>query len=347
MAVTVSGMGASDRTFFADSPVVVAVQVTGWGRQSPFTIVRLEVRYDGRAVGRFQADTGGQTTMEFDISTALKAIWSDYDYQAEVASADAQAEGPLRAARAYTIEASSEYLDTDGELVTASSGEIEAGRCVRGGYTEWERRKIGSAEEGDVAWLTNTNFRSGNASTKPTAQPERVGIDSITSWTGVTPQGTQTYFYGPSVAGASDRTAPHPPLVLRDSVPYADFLFLNRRGAVESCSASALEAMQIENDIRQYSLIGRPAFVPSPSLTAIGTDGRRSWAMSSGRLSREWCEWWKTEFLGGKRKRWWMKYQGSYVPVIVEPAKKQVTIYDRSKQQMSSVEFTVTLALEG
>jgi hypothetical protein len=31
----------------------------------------------------------------------------------------------------------------------------------------------------------------------------------------------------------------------------------------------------------------------------------------------------------------------------VEPAKKQTGIYDRTKQQMPSVEFTVTLALEG
>jgi len=35
------------------------------------------------------------------------------------------------------------------------------------------------------------------------------------------------------------------------------------------------------------------------------------------------------------------------VPVIVEPSKKSITIYDRSKQQMPHVDFTVTLALEG
>jgi hypothetical protein len=46
-------------------------------------------------------------------------------------------------------------------------------------------------------------------------------------------------------------------------------------------------------------------------------------------------------------RQWWMLYKGSFVPVIVEPAKKQTSIYDRAKQQMPSVEFTVTLALEG
>ena len=52
-------------------------------------------------------------------------------------------------------------------------------------------------------------------------------------------------------------------------------------------------------------------------------------------------------------RQWWMLWKGpgqdtaSYVPVIVEPAKKQTSVYDKSKQQMPSVEFTVTLALEG
>jgi hypothetical protein len=86
---------------------------------------------------------------------------------------------------------------------------------------------------------------------------------------------------------------------------------------------------------------------------AIGSDGRRSWQMSSGYVTREWAEWWATEFIGGKRKRWWMLWQGPglatprYVPVVVEPAKKSINIYDRAKQQLASVDFTVTLALEG
>jgi hypothetical protein len=67
--------------------------------------------------------------------------------------------------------------------------------------------------------------------------------------------------------------------------------------------------------------------------------------MSSGRQTREWTEWWTLEFL--MARKWWMKYQGSFVPVIVEPAKKSNGIYDKAKQQMASVEFTVTLALEG
>ena len=38
---------------------------------------------------------------------------------------------------------------------------------------------------------------------------------------------------------------------------------------------------------------------------------------------------------------------GTFVPVIVEAEKKSMNIYDRVKQQMPHVDFTVTLALEG
>lgn len=67
--------------------------------------------------------------------------------------------------------------------------------------------------------------------------------------------------------------------------------------------------------------------------------------MSSGLQTREWAEWWTVEFL--MARQWWMQYQGKFVPVVVAPAKKQTNIYDRAKQQMASVEFTVTLAMEG
>ena len=46
-------------------------------------------------------------------------------------------------------------------------------------------------------------------------------------------------------------------------------------------------------------------------------------------------------------RQWWMWCDDRWLPVIVTPAKKSTGIYDRAKQQMPSVEFTVTLALEG
>ena len=103
--------------------------------------------------------------------------------------------------------------------------------------------------------------------------------------------------------------------------------------------------MNITVETQQYARAGRPTFKPERSLMAIASGGRRSWGMSSGYQTRDWAEWWTLEFL--MARQWWMKYKGSYVPVIVEASKKSIDIYDKTKQQMPHVDFTVTLALEG
>lgn len=349
MAVTISGMFGSGHTYFAGSPVVITISGLEWGETvtSPFTIVRVYVYYDGRKVGEFKEDTGGQTTATFDIKSALMAIWADYDFSAEVAAANGTT-SVSRSYRSYSLEVFTEYLDSnDGEFTRTSSGTFTGGQCALGGFTEWERSIIPNDEDADVSYREHENLRNGDASTKPTESPERVGKSSITSWVDVSNDGTRSVFYPATATAGEDSQSAHAPLVLRDSQEYVDFLFLNRRGAIETCSGLTKEAMQIDVDMKQYSRVERPTFRPSRSLMAIGSDGRRSWQMSSGFVTREWAEWWAMEFLGGKRKRHWMKYKGSFVPVIVEPSKKSISIYDKSKQQLPHVDFTVTLALEG
>lgn len=371
MAVNVSGMFGDGKTYFADSPVVIDISGLEWADSggvvtSPFTIVRINVLYEGRIVGKFHCDTGGQSTCSFDISSALRAIWSDFDFSGEVAAAsnaaaaasgnsgflpenDADHLDGIRKYRAYSLDIYTEYLDSrDGEFTQTYSGNIAGGRCAIGRLTEWERSKIEEKENADVSHLEHQNPRNGDASTKPTSSPERIGRDSITSWVDVKAGGTESIFFPASAAygeGSADDTDPHAPMVLRDTVPYTDFLFVNRRGAIETCSALMMENMSIDVETQQYARVERPTFIPSRSIMSISYGDRRSWSMSSGHQPREWAEWWTMEFLRARQR--WMLYQGEYVPVVVEPAKKSVEIYDRSKQDMPSVEFTVTLALEG
>ncbi len=343
-------------TYFADSPVVIDISGLYWGNPvvSPFTIVRVEVVYNNKVVGDFRADTGGQTSISFDISSALRALWADYDFNSEVVSASSSSSGStLRGYRSYTLRIYTEYLDSvDGEFTQTQcvdgdgNTDIPGGRCCIGGLTEWERYAIPHKEYADVSHWNHSNLRNGDASTKPTSSPERVGSQSPTSWVDLHETGTRSVFYpANTLTPGADSENPHAPLVLRDSIPYVDFLFVNRRGAVETCSGQTKENMNISVETQQYAHVERPTFQPSRSLLAIAKGGRRSWGMSSGRQTREWTEWWTLEFL--MARKWWMKYQGSFVPVIVEPAKKSNGIYDKAKQQMASVEFTVTLALEG
>lgn len=384
--VTVSGMFGAGHSYFANSPVVIDISGLLWPTDqqtgkltSPFNVVRIEVIYKKVIaggyqlvkVGDFHSDTGGQSTFSMDISSALRAIWSDADFTEEVAKAQAAtasddeqtAERPMRQ---YMLRIYTEYQTSDGvfkqERCTDEQGntDIPGGQCLTGGYTELERSLISNDADRDVSHLEHTGVRYGDASTKPTSTPERVGRDSITSWVDVQVNGTKSIFYPANAMMESDDIPEqqrgwtgHAPIVLRDSVAYTDFLFLNRRGAIETCSALMKEAMDINVQTQEYSKSEGPSFRPSRTLMAIGSDGRRSWQMSSGFVSREWAEWWTQEFLAGKRKQWWMLWQGPgmaaprFVPVSIKPTKADTSIYDRAKQQMSSVEFTVTLALEG
>ena len=349
--VIIEGQFNKDGSYFADSPVVIRVSGLKWPASSPFTVVQVNVVYDGKVVGNFHADTGGQTEITFDISSALQAIWAGYTYAAELTAANGR-NSTTRGYRNYSMEVYTEYLSDDGNFTTSPTETFPGGKCMIGGLTEWERSRVDNADASTQEFI---NRRYGDASTKPhqsDSAPERVGSLSPTSWVDLSASGTTQHFYAAGATMVNDGNTDHAPLVLRDSQPYVDFLFLNRRGAIETCSGQTLEAMGINVKVTQYSRTERPSFKPVRSLMAIGQDGRRSWQMSSGYVTREWAEWWTLEFLGGKRKQWWMRYpvgdaNGTYVPVIVEPAKQNISIYDRSKQNMPHVDFTVTLALEG
>lgn len=364
--VTVSGMFGNGKTYFADSPVVIDISGLMWPTDgagkptSPFNIVRVEVYRTGEdtPAGDFRADTGGQSTVSFDISSALRAIWALYDFASEAAQAGRALSGTAqreyqRAMRSYFLRIYTEYMASDdGGVYTVTQCEdenhrkdIPGGQCLIGWLTEWERATIGAKENADASHWEGTGLRNGDASTKPASSPERIGSTSITSWTDVQSGYTRSVYYPASTQQQADQAAQHAPLALRDTYPYTDFLFVNRRGAVETCSSPTKEGMEIEVETKQHARIERPAFKPSRSLMAVASGGRRSWQMSSGPQTREWAEWWQLEFL--MARQWWMLYKGSYVPVTVEPAKKSQQVYDRAKQQMAHVDFTVTLALEG
>lgn len=354
--VTISGMFGIQDTYFAGSPVVIEISGLAWPETSPFTIVKVDVLYNGVTAGEFRADTAGQTDITFDISPALRTIWADIDYADEVARAQEALTEPSRTSstrsmRPYSLCIRTEYIASDGLLTETTCEDSEghtiipAGRCLPGRLTEWERLQIGDTGNADVSALQGSNTRFGDASTKPKSSPERVGIDSITSWVDIVAGSTTCAYWPASSEPTEDSPALHAPLVLRDSQPYVDFLFVNRRGAVETCSAVTLEALTVGVTTTQYARVGRPSFAAAPSLMAIAQGGRRSWGMSSGFQTREWAEWWAQEFL--LAKQWWMRTGDRYVPVTVSPSSKDIAIYDSAKQQMPHVDFTVTMAVEG
>lgn len=364
MAVQITGMFGNDKTYFANNPVVITVSGLDFPVSSPIKVVRVLVMYNNTTVGRFVGDVAGTApySIDFEISSALRTIWADYNsFTPELeAATDAIAgdEGAVqRVMREYSLQVLTEYIASDGAFTQTDSGTFAGGRCVIGGRTEWERSLLADVSQADISTLDNTNPRNGDASTKPTTSPERVGKDSITSFVDfadVNPNPQQSVvvtratYYPSSAEPSADSTSPHAPLVLREDEPYVDFLFVNRRGALETCSAKMLESMDINIESKTYSMEGKPSYIPKRSLMTIANGGGKSWSMSSGYQTREWAEWWATEFLMSRSV--WMRYpfEGNsqrFVPVTISPAKKAINIYNRVKQDMPSVEFSVTPAL--
>lgn len=354
MAVTISGMFGTGKTYFSGSPVVIDINGLEWSDASPFNIVKINIVGEGGSViGDFHADTGGQSAISFNIESALKSLWADYDFVSEVGAATAaltatsvSGQAVTRAYRGYSLQLSTEYLDsTDKTFTTTASQTFTGGRCMIGALTEWERYNIAKKEDADASHWEHSNLRNGDASTKPTSTPERVGKSSVTSWVDVSGDGTTSVFFPAAAPAAADGTDQHAPLVVRDAQDYHDFLFVNRRGAVETASALTKESLNISAEVKTYNRVERPAFKPTRSMMGIATGGRRSWEMSSGYVDRAWAEWWVQEFLQSPRH--WMLMDGQWIPVTVEPSKKSIEIYDRSKQQMVHIDFTVTMALLG
>lgn len=338
--MTIGGMTGGQ--YFAGSPIVVELGSFGFPASATFKQVTLEVSttFMGKTLTYpFTAEVGSEDTLKFDISSALRAAMSQYDFAEELSAGNAAIGGTQgtvqRSAASFTLNAYTKYM-LDGILYTGTRMSNSGGKAVLGEWSEVER------------YLGATQSLSGSpvaATTKPTADVERVGADSVITSVIIANGTTETIFKNAS-AEASDAFTLQGRTVLRDSNQnYIDFLFVNSRGAVEGVSALMRESHNYNTKTTEQTLITGPDFAPTRSTTAYADASRSHWPMSSGWQTREWLAWWATDFL--RARRWWMRIGGRFLPVTVKPDKESVEIYNRQKQEAHSVDFTVTLALEG
>ena len=118
-----------------------------------------------------------------------------------------------------------------------------------------------------------------------------------------------------------------------------EFVFLSRLCLFETASALTRESLSYDVETEEKTIVNTPSFLPEATLMTTHSDLRPEWKMSSGPVTREWAEWWTTEFLAAKR-HWLRQPDGSLLPVTITPDGETTTIYDRSKQELISVNFT-------
>lgn len=128
-----------------------------------------------------------------------------------------------------------------------------------------------------------------------------------------------------------------------------NFQFVNGFGVVESASAEFLEEKETEGTSELHTLAGPLAYNQPPILAALKSDREVTLKCSSGYVNREWAQWWHDEFLGsdnfrrGLKASYWIQYDGVWRPCVCV-MDDDTTIYDKTKNNMLHIDFTVHLA---
>jgi hypothetical protein len=126
------------------------------------------------------------------------------------------------------------------------------------------------------------------------------------------------------------------------------FQFVNSFGVVESASAECLDSGISEGSLELNTVTGVPSFGNPVRLAGIRTERDKTLKCSSGFVNEEWAQWWHDEFLGsddfrrGLAQSHWICLNGIWQPCICS-LDDETTIYDRTKNNMLHIDFSVHL----
>ncbi len=311
---------------FADNPIIVKATELSFPEGSIFrqVIFDVETYYDKAASASrtffFAISADGEgSTVECDISSALRSTFAQFQYDASAVTSTGSITYPVVT---YKVSIYTEWM-IDG--VTDSSGKTtsEIYRAFLGGLSEMERWKDSST----INCAITPTF-----TTKPAGEIRDKGQLIATT----------TYDSEAGEVKTRFSTAQSGTLDARDRTT---ILFVNSRGVYETVSVLATESEEYEVSAEVRRLVGEASYRPSPYITTHKEGGGASWKMSSGWVNREWAQWFAREFL--MAKHYWLRKDNRWLPVAIEPKSDSVMTYDKNDPSLLAVNFTVTSALRG
>ncbi len=364
---------------FAGDPILVKAQTTQTGRTFLQVRVTVEVNvYVGSVVGTYSDEysypVGSDGIATLDVSkTVQSAIRRHTLFSVSGTTISQETCKAL-----FTLTVQETYLDGTTELTgdTWSSAANDISYlAIPGALTEYER--LVSASQDTATLLGSARILS----RKPQGEEVPLGsvlyVPAIAGSTGpsnplyitATQGSDHAEFYDYPAAGwiplgvsvetadlalggvslqLSGDTAEH--AVAKHIVPATPlmrhFLFLNGFGLPESVTATVCEALSYEVENQLYNVPGEVSFRPNTTVLSYTDAPQAVYQMSSGFVSREWAEWWTTEFLP-TRQAWMLSDDGTrYLPVAIVPT-GDTAIYDRSKPGLMAVPFEVRPSFRG
>lgn len=308
---------------FSGDPVIVTVTPSSFTNGSTFRQVIVAVQCDifpvrGNRAFQFVASaTENGKDVSLDISSALRSTLAQWQYDTASVKAGGSISYPYLQ---FYVNAHEREMKSDGSVVDYASTKEPSGsntffRAYIGGVGEYARWQ-GVKPDG-------SKFTS-----KPSG--ELLGSGQLTCSTRLTNNVVTTTFSSTSGNDARERKV---------------FLFVNSYGVFETVSVLTSESLSYSISSSRHSLSTAPSYEAKPGISTYKQGGGAVWQMSSGYVSRDWADWFASEFL--MANRYWMLHDGRWLPVTVEPDSDAVTVVELSDPSLMAVNFTVCSAVNG
>lgn len=320
--------------FFADDPIVATLTPNNFTEGSTFRQIVVKVDATLHTLGAAKSHSykfilnaeENNVPVVTNVSSAMRSILAGWDYDAGSVVDKATISYPYVA---FRVSAWEREMTSDGIVVdrdSSSQGLFRAYLGGVGGYTRWKYTgDYPTINDSKVYYPSDTVF---SFTRKPAG--EVYGNDFLLCTSA--PDGVMVKTSITKVSGSDTRNR-------------VTFLFVNSRGVFETISVLPYESLSYEVISSRKSLFQPPSYASKPIATTHKQGGGAVWQMSSGYVSRDWADWYASEFL--MAKRYWMQFDGAWLPVTVEPTSDQVVVYDREDPSLKHVPFEVRAAVNG
>lgn len=335
---------------FIENPIIVNVASSHFEfpqdstfRQIVIQVVVHSTWDEGQHTYYFYADASAGTDLSVDISSALRGAMKGWEPDASSISLTESGSLSYPYAR-FGVTLYEKYMQ-DGIVYERTGASRDGAKAFYGGLSGYELLTFGQ-HVSDMMKNDGTNYY---LSRKPheLGKGEMLETGFVRTYS-IYRDGTirtSSYVLSSENEGGQGYDGAGFYWHLPPSGQRTLFLFLNSLGVLETVSAFSRESLAYGIESETKNLASAPAYFAKPNRTTHKTGGRGKLAMSSGFVTRDWADWWTTEFL--MAKKYWMLYDGRWLPVTVTPADDESTVYNKAEQRIPHVDFDVEIAVEG
>lgn len=315
---------------FIENPIIVHVSSSEFAFPADSTFRQIVIKvnvhstWDGKdSTYYFYADASAGTDLSVDISSALRGAMKGWEPDASTLNISYDKAFDCNYPYATFSATLSEKYMQDGIVYEIAGATREGAYAYYGGLSGYELLTFDNHA---------ANFASGMFFTRKPKSGELHAVGDISTSSVINAGVVRTH--GEVVTTADFEKG-----------ELQQFLFVNSLGVLETVSAFSRESLAYGIESETKNLASAPSYFAKPNRTTHKTGGRGKLVMSSGFVTRDWADWWTTEFL--MAKKYWMLYDGRWLPVTVTPADDESTVYNKAEQRIPHVDFDVEIAVEG